>query len=192
MREAAHKPGFSVPERREEMGSIMKTFDKDVNTGLRVRDFSCYLPWCFRELQYSQQTPCKAIIMTVDRLESKTHYNNIYITHFLLLDWLSLFMFVYLSRVSASKSLLFSLLSRCLCSHRSWQTFWRSVTWCSQACSVWRCCWSSWLWGSLATSKTPIMASTASLSSSGEVLLPSALRCEQNPPPGLLLLSDSF
>lgn len=93
-------------------------------------------------------------------------------------DCLSLFVHVsvHLSSVSASNILLFSPLSWCLCSHRNWQTFWRSVTWCSQACSVSRCCWSSWLWGSLATSKTPIMASTASLSSSGEILLPSDLR----------------
>lgn len=83
---------------------------------------------------------------------------------------------VHLSNVSASNTLLFSPPSRCLCSHRSWQTFWRSVTWCSQACSAWRCCWSCWLWASSATSKTPTMASTASLSSSGELLLPSALR----------------
>lgn len=55
-------------------------------------------------------------------------------------------------------------------SRRSWQMFWRSVTWCSPACSVWRCCWSSWLSGSLATSRTRITASTASLSSSGGVL----------------------
>lgn len=40
MREAAHKPGFSVPERRD-MGSIMKNLDKDENTALLVRDFSC-------------------------------------------------------------------------------------------------------------------------------------------------------
>lgn len=83
---------------------------------------------------------------------------------------------VHLSSLAASNIVLFSPLSWFLCSHRNWQTFWRSVTWCSPAFSAWRCCWSSWLWGSLATSKTLIMASTASLSSSGEALLPSALR----------------
>lgn len=92
-----------------------------------------------------------------------------------------------LSNTSTSDVLLFSPLSWCLCSHRNWQIFWRSVTWCSQACSVWRCCWSSWLWGSLATSKTHIMASTASLSSSGEVLMPSAPRLCAECSPGLFL-----
>lgn len=90
---------------------------------------------------------------------------------------LPLFLFLCIRPTSVHQTLcFFSPLPRCLCSHRSWQTFWRSVTWCSQACSAWRCCWSCWLWASSATSKTPIMASTASLSSSGELLLPSALR----------------
>lgn len=97
-----------------------------------------------------------------------------------------------LSNASASDVLLFSPLLCCLCSHRNWQIFWRSVTWCSQACSVWRCCWSFRLWGSLATSKTHIMASTASLSSSGEVLMPSAPRLRAECSPGLFLaLTDS-
>lgn len=54
-----------------------------------------------------------------------------------------------------------------LFSRRSWQMFWRSVTWCSRVCSVSRCCSSSWHSVFLATSRTPTTASTASSSSSG-------------------------
>lgn len=143
-------------------------------------------------LQYSRQTPFKALIMMADTSQSVKHtcfcilrhlllwehtfFDIFFQLYFSLQDCLSLFahVSVHLSNVAASNVLLFSPLSWCLCSQRNWRTFWRSVTWFSQACSVWRCCWSSWLWGSLATSKTPIMASTASLSSSGELLLPSA------------------
>lgn len=85
--------------------------------------------------------------------------------------------------LSLSLSLSLSRLWRCLCSHRSWRIFWRSVTWCSPACSAWRCCWSSWLWGSLATSRIRTTASTASLSSSGEVLVPLGLWREGSPGP---------
>lgn len=149
---------------------------------------------CVPLAHYSRQTPCKALIMTVDTLQCKTQlfcilgnqllWAHTHFWHFLSAKFLTVRLsFSVCSCFCASirwkhftNTLLFSPLSWCLCSHKNWQTFWRSVTWCSPAFSVSRCCWSSWLWGFLATSKTLIMASTASLSSSGEVLLPSALK----------------
>lgn len=51
----------------------------------------------------------------------------------------------------------------------SWPMRWRSVTSCSPACSLWRCCWRCWSTGPLATSRTPTISLMASLWSSGEL-----------------------